>query len=304
MCRRLILLAGFVMALGMVGSVRAATLFHWTMDGPPDTNIVVETDIVSDVNAYAFESEDGPGESNELSYGPPNPWYNTGGTSADFQNDRTDNIYGYGLVALDTGLDCPVDLSTLTQVTIECFVYPYMREQGVVVRKNNSPGDGGIYYIDVRGGGEFAVRLCGPNDDIGDGGGVCNDMLYDPCSWYHVALVWDGNYVTFYVNGQQSQDLSGAPQVPFTGPIGDSCKALGIGCLERDCMTDINDPERNTGQFFHGRIDEVRISDTALSPKDFLHPGFAKLASMAQGVCNGSLNPPIRCRDGRALQRI
>jgi len=298
MCRRLILLVCFVMAVGMVGSVRAATLFHWTMDGTPDANIVVDIDTVSDANAYAFINESGVGQADGLFYGPSNPWYNTGGTSADFQNDPTTNNAGYGLAVLDTGIDCNVDLSTLSQLTIECFVYPYMTRQNIILRKNNSPGDGGMYYIDTRpaahsysGKGVFGIRFVGPGGepDTGDHESLCHDFPYDPCEWYHVALVWDGNNMKFYVNGQQSQELgsrsdqgyvpgTGVSEVPFTASIGDSCKALGIGCQDRDCMADPNEPS-NTGQMFCGRIDEVRISDTALGVAEFLHPGFAKLAS-------------------------
>ena len=158
MCRRLILLVCFVMAVGMVGSVRAATLFHWTMDGTPDANIVVDIDTVSDANAYAFINESGVGQADGLFYGPSNPWYNTGGTSADFQNDPTTNNAGYGLAVLDTGIDCNVDLSTLSQLTIECFVYPYMTRQNIILRKNNSPGDGGMYYIDTRPAAHWALE--------------------------------------------------------------------------------------------------------------------------------------------------
>jgi hypothetical protein len=63
-----------------------------------------------------------------------------------------------------------------------------------------------------------------------------------------------------YVNGE----LKGAAD--FRDRPGDSPRALGIGCIIRDN----NHPPGNSGQFFNGRIDEVRLSAAALSVDQFL----------------------------------
>ncbi|HUT30519.1 MAG TPA: LamG domain-containing protein [Sedimentisphaerales bacterium] len=295
MSRKFVLLVCFVLLVGMAGLGRADTLFHWQFEGSEEDPIAYDIDIVSGEIAYAFVNESGVGTATGLFYGEANPWFNSGGTSADFQNDPNNNNRGYGLAVLDGGVDSPVDLSTLSQVTIEAFCQPHLLRQGVIIRKNNSTGDGGIYYIDARPTGHFAVRLAGPNDDITDSGAVCNDLLYEIDEWYHVALVWDGSVVKFYVNGVKSEDLTGSSEVPFTGPIGDSCKALGIGCQDRACMTDPNTPT-NTNQMFYGKIDEVRISDEALAPSQFLIFGGgqgvatrAKPSNGARNVCPDSL---------------
>jgi hypothetical protein len=77
-------------------------------------------------------------------------------------------------------------------------------------------------------------------------------------------MVWDGSAVTFYVNGVQSLDLGSShlTAIPFSGPIADSTDSLGIGAIVRDNAN----PPASSGQFFFGRIDEIRISDAALSP--------------------------------------
>jgi len=280
----------FLLATFFASRARTATLFHWTFDGGvPGEPIVSERDIVSGEIAYAFIDDDGVGDANGIFYGGGNPIWNTEETSADFQNDMSTNDRGYGLIVLDGGVDSPVDLSTLSQVTIEAFCQPYRLFQSIIIRKNNDEDEGGIYYIDTRPGGYFAVRLAGPNDDVTDDGGICYDLPYEPYEWYHVALVWDGNVIKFYVNGEQSQDLSGQPEVPFTGPIGDSCKALGIGCQDRDCMTDPNNPT-NTGQMFCGKIDEVRISDEALAPSDFLIYGIKRETASSPDPTNRATN--------------
>jgi hypothetical protein len=63
-----------------------------------------------------------------------------------------------------------------------------------------------------------------------------------------------------YINGE----LKGT--AAFRDRPGESPRALGIGAIIRDN----NNPPGNSGQFFHGRIDEVRLSGSALSVDDFL----------------------------------
>jgi predicted esterase len=74
--------------------------------------------------------------------------------------------------------------------------------------------------------------------------------------------------VTFYVNGVQSHDLgvNHLTVVPFTGLVGDSTDSLGVGAFVQDNAN----PPANSSQFFYGQIDEVRISNAALLPGQFL----------------------------------
>ncbi|MHC4153726.1 MAG: LamG domain-containing protein [Planctomycetota bacterium] len=267
----------FCVSVAAVGAARADTILHWSLDGPPGQDVVSDTDKVNGKVAEAFDDADlDPNATNAIKYGLSNPWFGTAGTCAEFLNTVGENDPGVGLRVADGGKDSLVDLSDLATCTIETFVYVSEARQQVIIRKNNSPSNGGIYYIDAREAGNFAVRLAGPEDDTGDGGGKCNDLLYEENDWYHVALVWDGEFVTFYVNGEQSQDLgpNSVSQIPFEGPIGDSSTALGIGCIIRNNES----PPTNSGQFFQGRIDEVRISDDALDPNFFLLYGLAENA--------------------------
>jgi len=134
------------------------TLFHWTFDGGTvGESLYSDTDIASGWVAHRFTDDDGVGGATGLFYGQGNPTFNSSQTCADFQNDLSDNDCGYGLAVLDTGVDCPIDLSTVSEVTIEAFTQPYGKRQSIIIRKNNSPSDGGIYYIDTRPEGYFAV---------------------------------------------------------------------------------------------------------------------------------------------------
>ncbi|MHC4424293.1 MAG: LamG domain-containing protein [Planctomycetota bacterium] len=293
MCRKSIFFIFIVSLLGLVGPARADTIFHWTFDGTPGANIVSDTDIVSGAVATKFDDLTlDPNAENTLTYGEGNAWFNTIGTCADFFNTPGDNDPGVGLRVADPGEDSALDLSTLDECTIEAFVYVYEARQQVIIRKYSASD--GVYYIDTRDGGNFAVRLAGGGEDTGDGGGVCRDLKYEENEWYHVALIWDGDGIKFYVDGEQSQELgpNSVPEIPFEGPIGDSDRALGIGCIIRDN----NDPQPgSSGQFFQGRIDELRISDEAIDPNLFLLYGLPenaknpKPANLTESLCPGEV---------------
>ncbi len=255
-----------VVVVLLSGAAYCRTLFHWSFDGTYGEEILAATDIVAGEVAYKFRDAEGPDPSYDVRYGSANVIYNTAGTSAQFENDPASNDPGVGMRVPDSGVDSGLDLSTVGAFTIEAFVYPYDNRQAVIIRKNNKAADGGIYYIDTRSDGHFGIRLAGPNADTGDSGGLCYDLPLQTDQWQHVALVWDGSAAKFYVDGIRSQNLSGGAEVPFTGPVGDSSKALGIGCIVRDNL----DPPASSGQFFNGRIDELRISDEALAPSGFL----------------------------------
>lgn len=267
MHKKLWLLVYLGLFVALPRATQADTLFHWHFDGASGEELVYDVDSVSGAVAVKFDDASlGSGADNTIGYGQANPWYGTSETSADFLNTPPDNDPGVGLRVSDPGVDSTLDLSTTSACTIEAFVCSYDLRQSVIVRKYGSSGYDGVYYIDTRPEGKFAVRLAGNGQDIGDSGGICNDLTCEADQWYHVALVWNGTAARFYVNGVQSQDLSGSSEVAFSGPVGDSDRALGIGCIVRDNL----DPPENSGQFFHGRIDEVRISNQALDVDAFL----------------------------------
>ena len=68
--------------------------------------------------------------------------------------------------------------------------------------------------------------------------------------WSHVAATYDANTLRLWVNGDQ------AASAPFNQPIAISSGALRIG------------GNSLFGEFFLGRIDEVRIYDRALSEEE------------------------------------
>jgi uncharacterized repeat protein (TIGR01451 family) len=126
----------------------------------------------------------------------------------------------------------------LTNMTLEAWVYP------------------------IAGGGWRDVIYKGPDDnyylesssstDAPATGGVFSPTLYGSSAlplntWAHLAGTYDGQTLRLYVNGTQ---VASRPQ---TGPISATTGALTIG----------SDP--TYGQYFSGRIDEVRVYNAALT---------------------------------------
>ncbi len=236
----------------------AATIAHWTFEGVLGEPIVADTDVASGYVAYKFfDSTFGTNAAVDVRYGPANAVYSEGGTSADLVNDPTGNDPGAGLVVPDEGENTPLDLSTFGAFTIEAFIYPHTLRQSVIVRKYG--GGPGQYYIDMTAEGDlrFSINTDDNNAAAGDGAIVAKE-------WHHVAALFDETDLAapmkIYVNGELMGTGAGRDRP------GDSPRGLGIGAIIRDN----NNPPGNSGQFFNGRIDEVRFSTGALAVEEFL----------------------------------
>jgi hypothetical protein len=75
--------------------------------------------------------------------------------------------------------------------------------------------------------------------------------------WYFVAGTWDGSTMRLFVDGAEIGSL------PFTGPIG--------YFRTNPVLIGADDDGAGVFGFFPGNLDEIRISDTALSPSQFLN---------------------------------
>jgi hypothetical protein len=129
-------------------------------------------------------------------------------------------------------------------MTLEAWVYPTvnMTQWAAVVLKEQ-PG-GGLYELYANGdrsqpltsvtvGGQYRVLSAGPW------------LLAN--QWTHLAATYDGTTQRLYVNGTQ------VAQRPQTGPTQVSSSPLRLG------------GNSVWGEFFKGRIDEVRVYNRALS---------------------------------------
>ena len=134
-------------------------------------------------------------------------------------------------------------LDVTSAVTLEAWVYPAASQSSwrAVVQKET---DAYLLHASSDAG---ALR---PAAGVTIGGSV--PTIFSPSAlpvgvWSHLAMTYDGSDLRLYVNGVQ---VSTSPR---TGPIGTSASPLWIGG---------NSPY---GEYFNGRIDEVRVYRTALS---------------------------------------
>ena len=142
--------------------------------------------------------------------------------------------------------DAP-SLDLTTAMTLEAWVYPTvgMTQWATVILKE-TPG-GALYELHANGdqsqplisvtvGGRYRILSGGPW------------LLAN--QWTHLAATYDGTIQRLYVNGTQ------VAQRPQTGPIQVSSSPLRMG------------GNSIWGDFFQGRIDEVRVYNRALNAAD------------------------------------
>lgn len=84
-------------------------------------------------------------------------------------------------------------------------------------------------------------------------------------TWVHVAGTLDdaSGKMSLFIDGELANSITTSER-PFGPLLSDRRPGLGIGSLQSNV---------NPWQYFDGLIDEVRISDTALSPSQFLNAG-------------------------------
>jgi Concanavalin A-like lectin/glucanases superfamily/Domain of unknown function (DUF1929)/Bacterial Ig domain/Glyoxal oxidase N-terminus len=138
----------------------------------------------------------------------------------------------------------PLDLTSA--LTVEAWVYPAAAQSGwrAVVQKeidsyflHASSSAGGLRPA---GGATFGTQV--PT--------LFSASALPVGTWSHLALTYDGAQLRLYLNGNQVASAA------RTGPITPSTTPLWMGG---------NSPY---GEYFNGRIDEVRIYKTALTPSE------------------------------------
>ena len=137
-------------------------------------------------------------------------------------------------------------------ITVEAWIYPKLPLDPVAAPIIKKAGGGGPWGQD----NGYALELLGP-EEVRFGVCVTENETWNitesapltPDKWSHVAGVYDGAHVSFYLNGE----LVGTP-LAASGRIMPSHRPLQIG-------HDASNPER----YFHGLIDEARVYNIALS---------------------------------------
>ncbi len=258
MCRELFfpVLAVVVCACG--GMVCGGTILQYGFDGRLGSEI---PDGFADLTGnFTGTILRGTNPNSEITFAEPNPTYNSGGTSAQFFNDKWDNNMGDTFMIPGAG---GVDLSGMSAFTIELFINPSSAGTGHL-RRIFSEYIYAYIYLD-EANTLHAIRKWGAGGWL-ENATVVSVPDFPQDTWSHVAMVWDsaaaGDKLRVYVNGQLAGSAPGT-----STPTPDSTASFAIGGYQRE--------DGSTAQFFSGLLDEFRISDEALDPMRFLGAGAA-----------------------------
>jgi hypothetical protein len=137
------------------------------------------------------------------------------------------------------------DLDLTTALTLEAWVFPTATTgvRDILIKEGSGFDVYNLYARNWRGLPETNVRVAGDNR-------TAEGAALPANTWTHVAGTYDGTTVRFYVNGVQvATHAIGGQVATSTGPL-----RLGGNSL--------------WGEFFAGRIDEVRIYNRVLSAAD------------------------------------
>jgi hypothetical protein len=154
-------------------------------------------------------------------------------------------------------------------ITLEAWIFPTTwraMHQGQVISKIEESSNSG-YFLGVGDGGNIKfVFIDGSNFKVISTSS--NPLTLN--SWQHIASIYDGSKMYIYVNGQLITDGN------YSGSIAPNNRPVGIGRANED-----------TDRYYVGKIDEVRIWNTAITGETIYtwynntlgtcHPNYANL---------------------------
>jgi hypothetical protein len=245
---------------------QGGTLFHYTFDGPFEE--LVHDRNPSDVNIVTDDMESVTyaivGDKSLLTYARSNPLFNTGGTSADFgSNPGEVGLYrGWGPLGRPKVRGTDVTDLTASEYTIEMWIRPDTidNDMGLFAKWDLS------YVLELNDDGRVNFSQAGSDDIVSD----ANNPL-EAGNWYHVAAVFDSGDLAAPQKLYIDSLLSASGGTAATNPSGDDDPAT-IG-IRVNPPRDHDKGYETTDEAFDGMIDELRVTDLALGPPDFIHRG-------------------------------
>ena len=141
--------------------------------------------------------------------------------------------------------DAP-SLNLIDALTIEAWIKPVPGQSAGIVCKGGEDLNKGAYMLAVLGSFKFEGDLHAGGDWDWQGGDKAVPLIED--EWQHIAMVWDGKTMVLYLNGEKVHERD------IKGPLDTTKDPVYIGCSGPD-----------KGLVYVGLLDEVRISDKALS---------------------------------------
>lgn len=175
--------------------------------------------------------------------------------------DGGDDLYSAGSVN-----SAALNAVNLTTFTIETWVrFNDLSGWETFIGRDDSGNPGqaasaeSLLYFQKMGDGSNKIRFRA-YDSAGSAFSVTTNNAITTNTWYHVAAVGNGSTVALFLNGVQ-QGSSVAYSGGLFNPNPDTLWTVGRGQYAG-----------GNGDFLQGAMDEVRISDVALAPNQFLIP--------------------------------
>ncbi|MBN2422618.1 hypothetical protein JXB41_05295 [Candidatus Woesearchaeota archaeon] len=152
---------------------------------------------------------------------------------------------------VDAGSDSSYDITS--DYTFAAWIYPKniaTAGQRIIVKDNNT--DGKALSLGDPGSGRIRFFDRGMSPVSTDTGAIISNN-----NWYHVVAVYDSSDAMkrIYIDGIEVANSTSVTGTPATNSVN-----LGIGA----------DPKGNSGGFFNGTIDEVRIYNRSLTTEEII----------------------------------
>ena len=181
-------------------------------------------------------------------------------------NNNGSGQAGVVFVEDDVKLHCP-NVTVEFMVKLQPGIYLKNWAHMLVFRSTPMPSNVKAWGMMINSNGTVSVQMHTRNAD--HNGLVASKSIdsgfYSPSpsvtdgKWHHIAFTYDGSYARIYVDYEQRASKA------WTEPIDYSENCEGRLCI---CCNDVSTYGR-----WQGFIDEVRISDEALHPSEFIRPG-------------------------------
>jgi len=230
-------------------SALESTSVHWHFDGEPGTPFTEEG---SDTTKLAGEIASKGGPERQPLYGEPAPGGGKG--SLLLRNE--------GASEADGGFACPLAIAGLvigkSELTIEAWIKPDEIRQASILRLTSSGQDEGV-ILETQPDGRVGFLILADHEV--KAAVISNAGQLISGEWQHVAGVFQNGMISLYLNGKRI----GVRSVPGITTIPEQLAFGGVGAYVRR----MGERGKDTGQFFSGNIDEMRITTKALAPDEF-----------------------------------
>ncbi|MBI3195320.1 MAG: LamG domain-containing protein [Ignavibacteriae bacterium] len=149
----------------------------------------------------------------------------------------------------------PASIYNLTnQITVEAWIYPDEFISGSS-RQIFSTGQENNFVLNLRPQNKVSVFIC--NYDIH--AELISASSYSPNQWIHIACTYDGATIKLYIEGNLDTTMN------YSALMNCAQRGGGRNMVTIGAYTWF----AGTGDFFKGKIDEVRISNKARAPSEF-----------------------------------